>query len=333
MKEAKRSEQCKGQDKDDGDTNKSKADMKRERREKQEAQRAAKEQSKLEVISKKSEVKTIDKAVASESNTGDSNKKVRNPASTSRSKAKSNKNSDQQCSDHQKANRQGELFPDIPKREIDPSVLTESIGYSGIHLHPDIVRVGLQMNANRIVDSTSRCLATLCALKSVIDHHDVVAGSATKSMLHDLKLRFDVITEFLTRCRPLNVSLRNVLRIVRTQLSRVSGELTVDQAKQSLIDLIDRFIHEEIECGLDGIKEHGSQKIHDGDVILVFNNSFLVRHVLGQALSDGKQFKVIVVDANPRREGRKMLQYLVNLGVDTTYVLINAVAHVMKGVS
>jgi translation initiation factor eIF-2B subunit delta len=305
---------------------------------KQEAQRAVKDQTKTEISTKqadskepnKSAIKTI---VSSGSTAGKEVKTESKKSSSTGNKVKSGKTSSKvSLIAGSKLTDKGQLFPHIPKRETDQLILTESVGYDGDQLHPDIVRIGLQMNSNRIVDSTSRCLAVLCALKSMFEHYEPSSSSGAKAIVRQLEIRMDQATEFLDRCRPLNVSLRNVLRIVRTQLSKVSNELGAEKAKQSMSAMIERFIHEEIECGLDGIKEHGSQKIHDDDVILVFNNSFLVRHILGQALSDGKQFKVIVVDTNPRREGRAMLDYLVSVGVDTTYILINAVAHVMKGV-
>ena len=229
-----------------------------------------------------------------------------------------------------KLTQKGQLFSHIPKREQDLEALTQGIGFDGAVMHPELIRIGLQMNQNLIVDPTSRCIAFLCALESMIQEYEPVAG---KQIARDLETKLDTIASFLDRCRPLSLSMRNLIRIIRNHFSRVSVDMPVDKVRTQLVEVIERFFHEEIECGLDGIKEHGSVKIHNADVVMVFGNSFLVRHILGRALSDGKKFKVILVDSNPRLEGRKMLEYLIQVGIDTTYVFINAIAHVMKEVS
>ena len=64
----------------------------------------------------------------------------------------------------------------------------------------------------------------------------------------------------------------------------------------------------------------------------MIHSSSVVKRVLLDAHSHGRQFRVIVVDSRPKMEGRHMLQTLVQKGVKCSYVLINAVSYIMKEV-
>ncbi len=48
----------------------------------------------------------------------------------------------------------------------------------------------------------------------------------------------------------------------------------------------------------------------NGDVILTFAYSHVVSQVLLEATNQKKQFRVVVVDARPELEGKRMLQVL-----------------------
>eukprot|EP00955_Chlamydomonas_euryale_P026209 276796-Chlamydomonas_euryale.AAC.1 len=52
-----------------------------------------------------------------------------------------------------------------------------------------------------------------------------------------------------------------------------------------------------------------------------------------QAASDGKVFRVVVVDARPELEGRAMLSRLLAAGIAASYVHLPAVAYAMREVS
>lgn len=51
------------------------------------------------------------------------------------------------------------------------------------------------------------------------------------------------------------------------------------------------------------------------------------------AYKEGKQFKVVVVDAQPLLEGKEMLRKLITAGINCTYILISAVSFVMNSVT
>ena len=74
-------------------------------------------------------------------------------------------------------------------------------------------------------------------------------------------------------------------------------------------------------------------KIRDDDVILVYAASSCVEHVLLRAVERRRRFRVIVVDSNPRFEGRGLAARLMARGVHCTYTLLNGVSYVMPRVS
>jgi translation initiation factor eIF-2B subunit delta len=76
------------------------------------------------------------------------------------------------------------------------------------------------------------------------------------------------------------------------------------------------------------------EKISDGDVILTFGCSSLIRRTLTEAwIHLGPKFRVIVVDSRPDFEGQQMLQSLTMQGIPCTYVLINSVSFIMPEVT
>lgn len=315
---------------------KSKSELKRERREKQEAQRAAKQPDAQTSVKKDKTKDTVDFKVRLEAERKllpDSSKHhltdIKQPVAQQQQAPKSQPTRTTKSSPVS-SNKRDQIFAHIPKRETDLNELTKQLGYNSEHVHSAIIRVGLKMNRNVITDPTNRCIALLVAMKSVIEDY---VQPTSKQISRDLEQQLDKYVLFLDRCRPLSVSMRNVIRIVRSYISKLDPDLKVDAAKKQLINLIDKFMYEEIECGLDGIREHGNLKINQDDVILTYGNSFLIKHVFKEAKQSGKQFRVIVVDSYPRLDGKKLVEFLNQLEIDATYVLIGALSYVMKEVN
>lgn len=68
------------------------------------------------------------------------------------------------------------------------------------------------------------------------------------------------------------------------------------------------------------------EKISNGDVILTYGCSSLIKRTLVEAFRDSEiKFRVIVVDSRPDHEGQEMLKSLAMLGINCTYVLINSI--------
>lgn len=299
--------------------------MRKERREKQEAQRSVKK------INNATQVK---KAVALSSNLSPvlsaQTKPQQITPQTSVDKSSEGTKLKPSPIAGNRLTKKGHLFPHIPKREHDIEALIQDLGFDGIHLHPSVICVGLQMNSNLITHTTSRSMAFLAAFRDEINDYEVTPG---KEISRDMENKLDKVVAFLEKCRPISITMRNVIQIVRKNINRLPPNVSEKEAKTTITSLLSNFSYDEIVCGLDSIKENGAKKIHDGDVVMTYGDSMAVRHIFSRAMELGKNFRVIVVDSRPRLEGQHLFNYLKDIGVKTEYIWINALAHVMSNVN
>lgn len=106
------------------------------------------------------------------------------------------------------------------------------------------------------------------------------------------------------------------------------------QIKRRLIDKIETYAREQIEMAAIAISLKVREKISNGDVILTYGCSSLIKRTLVEAWKESElKFRVIVVDSRPDHEGQEMLKSLTMQGINCTYVLINAVSFVMPEVT
>lgn len=121
-----------------------------------------------------------------------------------------------------------------------------------------------------------------------------------------------------------------------TILSRYSQKLNfqIFQIKQRLIEKIETYAKDQIETAAIAISLKVREKISNGDVILTYGCSSLIRRTLVEACKQSdRKFRVIVVDSRPDHEGQEMLKSLTMLGINCTYVLINAISFIMPEVT
>lgn len=101
-----------------------------------------------------------------------------------------------------------------------------------------------------------------------------------------------------------------------------------------MIEKIDTYASDQIETAARSISLKVREKISNGDVILTYGCSSLIKRTLIEAYRDSElKFRVIVVDARPDHEGQEMLKALTMLGINCTYVLINAISFIMPEVT
>ena len=86
--------------------------------------------------------------------------------------------------------------------------------------------------------------------------------------------------------------------------------LSVEDLKTNLVDIIDDFININFTLHPKAISETANKKIRNGDVILTFSHSKLVERVLLDAVVSGKKIKVIVSDGRPQQLGRRLTDRL-----------------------
>lgn len=73
-----------------------------------------------------------------------------------------------------------------------------------------------------------------------------------------------------------------------------------------------------------------AQKVQDGDVIVTFAGSSIVKQTLLTAHKQGKRFRVSIIDSRPLFEGKNLARALANAGLDVQYSLVHGISHAIK---
>ncbi|KAJ7341436.1 hypothetical protein JRQ81_005528 [Phrynocephalus forsythii] len=209
-------------------------------------------------------------------------------------------------------------------------LLTQQMSIPASVIHPAVVRLGLQYSQGIINGSNARCIALLRVFKQVIRDYTTPAN---EELSRDLVNKLKPYISFLNQCRPLSASMGNAIKFLKKEISALPGSTREEEAKRDLQESIDKYEREKIVLAAKAISKFAFEKINDGDVILVYGCSSLVSRTLCGAHAQGRAFRVVVVDSRPRLEGRETLRRLVKQGVRCTYVLINAISYVLPEVS
>ncbi|XP_074847692.1 translation initiation factor eIF2B subunit delta [Carettochelys insculpta] len=208
--------------------------------------------------------------------------------------------------------------------------LTQQMSIPVTALHPAVVRLGLQYSHRLLDGSNARCLALLGVFRQVIRDYST---PPREELSRDLLARLKPHISFLTQCRPLSASMGNAIKFLKKEISALPSTLREEEAKEALQECINKYVREKIQLAAEAISKYAFEKISDRDVILVYGCSSLVNHTLCDAHAKGRAFQVIVVDSRPRLEGRDMLRRLVRKGIRCTYVMITAISYVLPEVS
>lgn len=135
---------------------------------------------------------------------------------------------------------------------------------------------------------------------------------------------------YLSTCRPLSISQGNAIRALKLFISRIDPSVPEAAAKASLCEFIDNFIREKITVADQVIATSAAQKIQDGDVIVTFAGSSIVKQTLLTAHKQGKKFRVSIIDSRPLFEGKNLARALANAGLEVQYTLIHGISHAIK---
>jgi len=304
---------------------KTKAELKAERRAIQEAQRAAKAQKQADAgIKHKTSTEGTHRVQVAHDLQADDEKVQKKVAK---------KLARQQVPQRTTPQKKVGLFSHLHQYEKDLSLTQEiSLGSAGnSNIHPAVIKLGVQYAKGIICGSNARCVALLLAFKKLIADY---VTPPQKELCRDLDAKIKPNISFLTQCRPLSVSMGNAIKYLKLQITHTPPDMAEDQAKRNLMQSIDKFIQEKIVLAGVAISEtYARTKINDGDVILTYACSSLVLKILKDAYNAGKKFRVVVVDSRPKFEGRECLRRLVKHGIRCSYVLISAISYVIKEVS
>jgi len=324
-------------------TQKSKAELRRERRELQEQQRAAKESAAAEAKSEAGKKAEGGKKLAPGSDASSSRVPPSKPEKPSKGQRvpddiqadrvsvekKLQKNlASQNLPQRPKAQRKVMLFSHLHQYERELSI-SRDLPVVGGHIHPAIVQLGLQYAEGAIQGSNARCIAFMTAMKRVISDYTTPED---REMSRDLDAKLKTHVTFLKGCRNHSTSMGNAIRFLKAKIRKVSAGTAENEAKEGLIEAIDRFVHD-IHLSAVQISITACEKIRDGDVILTYGCSSLLQAVFSRAAASGLKFRVIVADGRPKLEGRQMAHHLTKAGVDCTYTMVHSLSYVIGEVT
>ncbi|KAJ5587463.1 uncharacterized protein N7459_003228 [Penicillium hispanicum] len=194
-------------------------------------------------------------------------------------------------------------------------------------VHPAVLALGLQMRDYVVCGSSARCVATLLAFKRVIESYSTPSNH---SLSRHLTTHLSHQITYLSTCRPLSISQGNAIRALKLAISSIDPATPEPTAKTTLYDFIDSFIREKITVADQVIAGSAAQKIQDGDVIVTFAGSSIVKQTLLAAHQEGKQFRVSIIDSRPLFEGKNLARALANAGLDVQYSLVHGISHAIK---
>jgi translation initiation factor eIF-2B subunit delta len=220
--------------------------------------------------------------------------------------------------------KQVTLFSHLPQYEKPSSVSLLSKFNESIH--PAFVSLGLKYADRQIIGSTARVFALLDAFTAFIKDYKVPQD---KIFALDIDSKMKPLIQFLTDCRPMSISMRNAVKAIKQAIGRTT-HLTKEQAKVYILETINDYRRQKIMAACVLIFQKGSEKIVDGDVILTYGSSFIIQNILLTAHNAGTKFTVIIVDSNPKFEGKTLLGRLVEAGIPCTYILITALSFVIN---
>ena len=114
----------------------------------------------------------------------------------------------------------------------------------------------------------------------------------------------------VSNSRAHSMAMGNIIKYVRFAISQIPPDESEADAKSHLVEKLSTFLEERIIFARDSICAHSTDIIKNGDVIVTFGSSPLVRSLLVRARKT-KSFRVIVIDSMPRWDGLHTVQSLV----------------------
>jgi ribose 1,5-bisphosphate isomerase len=124
--------------------------------------------------------------------------------------------------------------------------------------------------------------------------------------------------------------MRNAIRWIINQTQAAKTE-KVEALSQNVVINANQFL-KDLEDSKEQIAEIGANRIRDGSVVFTHCHSSTVTRLLAKAKANGKKFKVICTETRPAFQGRITARELVDLGIETTFIVDSAARTFMGNV-
>ena len=124
--------------------------------------------------------------------------------------------------------------------------------------------------------------------------------------------------------------MRNAIRWIIIQTQTANTE-KVDALSQNVSLNVSQFL-KDLEVSREQTAEIGAKRIRDGSVVFTHCHSSTVTRLLAKAKADGNNFKVICTETRPAFQGRITAKEMVELGIETTFIVDSAARTFMGNV-
>lgn len=208
------------------------------------------------------------------------------------------------------------------------------------NVHWAIRKVGETMRKGLLRRTNQCCKEVMSAFKTLVLEYICPSREVLKRHLQHL---VDLSESHLKACRSYSFGIENAVQDLKVhlkqeQIALIPLSASEDTAKLWLIQQIENFMREKIGLAMSVIAQtvkftQGADLIKSGDVILTYSYDEAVCAVLTKAASQGKDFRVLVVDSRPYLEGKLLLKELSAAGIRCTYMLITSISYHMKEVT
>jgi ribose 1,5-bisphosphate isomerase len=124
--------------------------------------------------------------------------------------------------------------------------------------------------------------------------------------------------------------MRNAIRCLITQAQNANTEKVAELSKL-VFSAATQFL-KDLDDSRERTAEIGAKRIRDGAVVFTHCHSSTVTRLLAKAKADRKNFKVICTETRPAFQGRITAKELVDLGIETTFIVDSAARTFMGNV-
>ncbi|KAK2079013.1 hypothetical protein QBZ16_002703 [Prototheca wickerhamii] len=193
------------------------------------------------------------------------------------------------------------------------------------------LKLGLALAEGRVRGANARCIAMLEVLREVV--LSFRSSGPGREAARELQAALNGVISFLVTCRPLSISMGSAIKQIKAALEALKLEpsLPEQEVKDRVAAAISTFVQEKILFASDMVARVAAARVRAGDVIVTYGYSSVVASVLLHAArrEGGPDFSVVVVDARPFQEGRRMLRALADARVPAQYVSLNGLNYVL----
>jgi ribose 1,5-bisphosphate isomerase len=158
----------------------------------------------------------------------------------------------------------------------------------------------------------------------------IAASESAATKTDDFVDELRKVSEKVSMARPTEPALRNCIGMILRKLERYELR-RIENIKKYAVMTCDRLI-KDIEAMVAKMASIGAGNISDGDTILTHCHSGHVIAILKEAKAQRKNFRVIVTETEPHRQGLTTAKELLEAKIPVTYCVDSAVGYVMKRV-